>query len=149
MPRDPRSQSPPSEVGAPVDVVPQSDAPADELAPDGAASASVTTRTTAGATSFWARRSPPRSSASGSSSRPRHWGVLVTVFSIARVIGPWQTRALSVVLFVVGGWLAVSSFMFDAPIEGQWNQGLFGGIVALLSLIGLAGAQRGRELNHG
>jgi len=137
--------------------------PADELAPDGAASPSVTTRTTgwrdellgtAFATTVvgvWLVFSPE---ALGYGPGDASWnpvvgGVLVTVFSIARVIGPWQTRALSVVLFVVGGWLAVSSFMFDAPIEGQWNQGLFGGIVALLSLIGLAGAQRGRELNHG
>ena len=51
------------------------------------------------------------------------------------------------ILFLIGAWLAVSAFIFQAPPGGQLNQAGFGGIIALLSLIGLAGAQRGRELN--
>ena len=74
-------------------------------------------------------------------------GVLILVFSVTRVIGGWSSRPLSVIIFVIGVWLAVSAFVFDAPPGGQLNQAGFGGIVALLSLIGLAGAQRGRELN--
>jgi hypothetical protein len=73
-------------------------------------------------------------------------GVLVLVFSIARALGSWRTLALGVVTFVIGAWLVVSAFLLDAPIQGQWNQASFGGIIAVLSLVGMAGAQRGREL---
>jgi predicted permease len=74
-------------------------------------------------------------------------GVLVVVFSLARATGRWSPWALAVITFVIGVWLAISAFLLEAPIGGQWNQAGFGSIIALLSLVGLAGLQRGRELN--
>ena len=73
-------------------------------------------------------------------------GVVVVVLSAGRVVGPWRTRAIGLILFAVGAWLALSAFLFEAPPAGQWNQASFGAAVALLALVGLAGAQRGREL---
>ena len=74
-------------------------------------------------------------------------GVLVAFFSVVRLFMSWRSFALGLTLFIVGAWLAVSAFILDAPVQGQFNQGSFGAIVALLSLVGLAGSQRGRELN--
>lgn len=153
----------PHDAGVPVEVAPPAGAPTDEPAPDGAARPSVAGRTTgwreelvgsAGATAVvgvWLVLSPE---ALGYGPGDATWnpvacGVLVVVFSLARLFGPWRMRALGVVLFAVGAWLAASSFLFDAPIGGQWNQALMGGIVAVVSLIGLAASQRGQELNQG
>lgn len=74
-------------------------------------------------------------------------GALVLVFSIARLITSYRGLAIGVILFALGAWLFVSALLYDAPVGGQYNQASFGAGVALLSIVGLAGAQRGRELN--
>lgn len=152
---------PPSEVGAPTDTAPPLGEPADESAPDGAARPSVATRSfgwrsetlaTAMVTavvSVWLIFSPE---ALGYGPGDATWnpvvsGVFVLVLSVGRIFTSWRSRVLGLILFVAGAWLAVSSFLFDAPVGGQLNQGSFGGVIALLSLIGLAGSQRGTELN--
>jgi len=154
-------ESVPHEAGAPIDAVASADLPADEPAPDGASRPSVAPRTmgwrdetvgTALSTAvvgIWLVFSPE---ALGYGPGDATWnpvvgGVLVAFFSIARLFMSWRSLALGLILFLIGAWLAVSAFIFDAPVQGQLNQGSFGGVVALLSLIGLAGAQRGRELN--
>ena len=151
----------PHEAGVPEDAAPAADVPADEPAPEGAARPSVAPRSmgwrdetlgTALVTAvvgLWLIFSPE---ALGYGPGDASWnpvvcGVLIVVFSVARVIGGWSSRPLSLIIFAIGVWLAVSAFLFDAPPGGQLNQAGFGGIVAVLSLIGLAGAQRGRELN--
>ncbi len=151
----------PHEAGVPADAAPPADAPADEPAPDGGARPSVAPRAmgwrdetigTAFVTfviGIWLMFSPEALGygPGDATVNPVICGLLIAVFSIARAIGPWRAQALSLIIFLLGAWLAVSAFIFDAPPGGQWNQGGFGAIVALLSLIGLAGAQRGRELN--
>jgi len=151
----------PHEAGVPVDAAPPLGAPADEPAPDGAARPSVAPRVMGWrdealgtafitfAVGIWLIFSPE---ALGYGPADATWnpvvcGILIAVFSAARAIGPWRSRALAVIIFAIGAWLVVSSFVLDGPPGGQLNQAGFGGIVALLSLIGLAGAQRGRELN--
>ena len=151
----------PHEAGAPEDAEAPIDAPADEPAPYGAARPSVAPRTlgwrdeavgTALVTAVvgvWLIFSPE---ALGYGPGDASWnpvvcGVLIVVFSIGRLVVSWRSRALGLILFVIGAWLVVSAFLLDAPPAGQLNQAGFGGIVALLSLIGIAGAQRGRELN--
>lgn len=152
----------PHEAGMPADAVAPADIPAEESAPDGAAGPSVTPRTTGwrdetvgtalvtAIVGVWLIFSPE---ALGYGTGDATWnpvvgGVLVVFFSIVRLVGSWRALALGLVLFIVGAWLAVSAFIFDAPVGGQLNQGGFGAIVALLSLVGLAGSQRGRELNQ-
>jgi len=151
----------PHEAGMPADAVASADIPADESAPDGAARPSVAPRSTGWRdetvgtalvttiVGVWLIFSPE---ALGYGPGDATWnpvvgGVLVVFFSIVRLLGSWRTLALGLVLFIIGAWLAVSSFILDAPIGGQVNQGGFGAIIALLSLVGLAGSQRGRELN--
>ena len=138
-----------------------SSAPADEPAPDGAARPSVAPRATGwrdqavgtalstAVVGIWLIVSPE---ALGYAPDDASWnpivcGVLIVVFSIARLVRPEIARTLAVITFVIGAWLVISAFILDAPPSGQLNQAGFGGIVALLSLIGLAGAQRGHELN--
>lgn len=75
-------------------------------------------------------------------------GVLVGALAIIRVTGAWRARSLSAASIAVGCALAASAPLVEAPIGGAWNQGLMGGIVVVLALIGLAGTARGREL-HG
>ena len=151
----------PHEAGIPEDAQAPADVPADEPAPDGAARPSVAPRTlgwrdetvgTAIVTAIvgvWLIFSPAALDygPGDASWNPVVCGVLIVVFSIGRLVGPWRSRALGLILFVIGAWLAASAFILDAPPSGQLNQAGFGGIVALLSLIGIAGAQRGRELN--
>lgn len=151
----------PHEAGMPAGVTPPADAPADEPAPDGASRPSVAPRPmgwrdeTLGtafvtfAVGIWLIVSPEALGygPGDATLNPVICGVLVAVLSIGRVIGSWRSLALGVILFLLGAWLAVSAFVFQAPPGGQLNQAGFGGIIALLSLIGLAGAQRGRELN--
>jgi hypothetical protein len=151
----------PHEAGIPQDAAPPVDAPPDEPAPDGAARPSVAPRAhgwrdeavgsalVTAAVGIWLIFSPE---ALGYAPDDASWnpvvcGVLIVVFSIARVLRPPVYSVLTLITFVIGAWLAVSAFILDAPPAGQWNQASFGAIVALLSLIGLAGAQRGRELN--
>lgn len=74
-------------------------------------------------------------------------GVAVGLLAILRLTGAWRSRALSFLNVAVGTWLAASAFVLEAPIGGRWNQGLLGGIVIVLALIGLWGTQRGRELH--
>ena len=151
----------PHEAHAPADAAPPVDTPPDEPAPDGAARPSVAPRVTGwrdeavgtalvtAAVGIWLIFSPEALSYSPDDAawNPVVCGVLVVVFSIARATGRWNPGALGLITFVIGAWLAVSAFILDAPPAGQWNQAAFGSIVALLSLIGLAGIQRGRELN--
>lgn len=151
----------PHEAGMPADAAPPAGAPADESAPDGAARPSVAPRAmgwrdeTLGTAlitfvvGIWLMVSPEALGygPGDATLNPVICGVLVAVLSIGRVIGSWRSLALGVILFLIGAWLAVSAFIFQAPPGGQLNQAGFGGITALLSLIGLAGAQRGRELN--
>jgi hypothetical protein len=157
----PEPDAVPHEAGVPEDAVAATDLPAEETAPDGAASPTVAPRTmgwrdeslgTALVTTvagIWLIFSPE---ALGYGSGDATWnpvvcGVLIVVFSIGRIIRPGIARGLGLILFVIGAGLVVSAFILDAPPSGQLNQAGFGGIVALLSLIGIAGAQRGRELN--
>jgi len=161
-----RSDSPdpdeiPHEAGLPPDAKPPADAPPEEPAPEGVTRPSVAPRSTGwreeaigtalatAAVGIWLIVSPE---ALGYGPEDAAWnpvvcGVLVVVFSIARVIRPSISHFLALITFVIGAWLAVSAFILDAPIGGQWNQAGFGSIVAVLSLVGLAGIQRGRELN--
>jgi SPW repeat len=151
----------PHEAGMPSDAAPPVDEPPDEPAPDGAARPSVAPRAHGwrdeavgtglftAAVGIWLIVSPE---ALGYAPDDASWnpivcGVLILVFSIARLVRPEVARTLAVFTFTIGAWLAVSAFLLDAPPGGQLNQAGFGGIVALLSLIGLAGIQRGRELN--
>ena len=151
----------PHEAGIPEDAAPPEGAPSDEPAPDGAARPSVAPRATgwreealgtALATAvfgIWLIFSPE---ALGYGPEDAAWnpvvcGVLIVVFSIGRMISPRNYNVLTLITFLIGAWLAISAFILDAPPAGQWNQAGFGSIVALLSLVGLAGAQRGRELN--
>jgi hypothetical protein len=150
----------PHEAGMPEDAAPPADAPPDEPAPDGAARPSVAPRTwgwreealgtalVTAAVGVWLAASPEALGyGEGDATwNPLIFGILVAVFSVARALGPWRSLALGVILFALGAWLAASSFVLDAPPAGQLNQAGFGGVVALLSLIGLAGSQRGREL---
>ena len=151
----------PHEAGTPEDAAPPADAPPDEPAPDGAALPSVAPRSrgwrdeTVGtalvtaAVGIWLIVSPEvlEYGEEDATWNPIVSGVLVVAFSISRLVGSWRSRALGVILFVLGVWLALSAFLLDAPIGGQWNQASFGSIVAVLSLVGLAGSQRGRELS--
>lgn len=159
-----RTQEPetlPSEVGVPADAAPPIGAPADESAPDGAARPSVAPRATgwreealgtAAVTlivGIWLIVSP---GALGYGQGDATWnpvagGVLAVVLSLGRILGSWRDRVPAILLFALGAWLAISAFLLEAPIGGQWNQALMGGIVALISIVGLAGAQRGTELN--
>lgn len=75
-------------------------------------------------------------------------GALVVLLAILRLTGAWRSRALSALHVATGALLAASAPLLEAPIGGALNQGLMGGIVMVLALIGLAGTQRGREL-HG
>ena len=151
----------PHEAGVPQDVAPPADTPPDEPAPEGGARPSVAPRATGwrdeavgtalvtAAVGIWLIFSPE---ALGYAPEDASWnpivcGVLIVVFSIARATGRWSPGALGLITFVIGVWLAISAFILDAPLAGQWNQASFGSIVALLSLIGLAGIQRGQELN--
>ncbi len=150
----------PTEVGMPVDAAAPADEPADEPAPDGYTRPSVAPRSmgwrdesfaTALITAIialWLIVSPEALGygAGDASWNPVVSGALVLVLSIARLMSSWRTLALGVILFVLGAWLSISAFLLDAPVSGQWNQASFGGGVALLSIVGLAGAQRGREL---
>ena len=137
------------------------DAPSDEPAPDGATRPSVAPRATgwreealgtalaSAAVGVWLIFSPE---ALGYAPEDAAWnpvvcGVLIVVFSIARAMRPQIYVPLTLITLVIGAWLAISAFILDAPPAGQWNQAAFGAIVALLSLVGLAGAQRGQELN--
>ena len=164
MSEQPRPTEPevvPHEAGVPQDVAPPPDAPPDESAPDGAARPSVAPRVlgwrdeTVGTAlvtlviGIWLVFSPEALGYGPDDATVNVvvCGVLVVVFSVARLLGPWQSRTLGLLLVIVGAWLAVSSFLLDAPIQGQWNQGLFGLIIAMLSVVGLAGSERGRELN--
>ena len=134
----------PHEAGAPVDAVPAADLPADESAPDGASRPSVAPRSlgwrdetvgTALVTTIigvWLVFSPE---ALGYGTGDATWnpvvgGVLVAFFSAVRLFMSWRSFALGLILFIIGAWLAVSAFIFDAPIQGQFNQGSFGGIIA-------------------
>lgn len=74
-------------------------------------------------------------------------GIVVALLAIMRMTGAWRSRALALLNVAVGLWLTASAFLFEAPIGGQWNQALMGGIVVLVALVGMAGAQRGRELH--
>ena len=151
----------PHEAGLPQDADLPPDAPADEPAPHGAARPSVAPRPTGWrdqavgtalvttAVGLWLIASPE---ALGYAPDDASWnpivcGVLIVVFSAARLFRPQIARALALLTFVIGAWLAVSAFILDAPPGGQLNQAGFGSIVAVLSLVGLAGVQRGRELN--
>lgn len=151
----------PHEAGMPADAAPPAGAPADEPAPDGAARPSVAPRVmgwrdeTLGTAlitfvvGIWLIFSPEALGygPGDATLNPVICGVLVAVLSIGRVIGSWRSLALGVILFAIGAWLTISAFIFEAPPGGQLNQAGFGGIIALISLIGLAGSQRGRELN--
>ncbi len=151
----------PHEAGVPLDAAPPADEPPDEPAPAGAARPSVAPRSTGwrdlavgtalatAVVAIWLIVSPE---ALGYAPDDAAWnpvvcGVLVLVFSIARLARPALAQPLALITFAIGAWLAISAFIFDAPPAGQWNQGGFGAIVAVLSLVGLAGVQRGRELN--
>jgi peptidoglycan/LPS O-acetylase OafA/YrhL len=151
----------PHEAHAPQDAKPPADAPPDEPARDGLTRPSVAPRATGwreeamgtalvtAVVGIWLIVSPE---ALGYAPEDASWnpivcGVLVVVFSLARATGRWSPATLALITFVIGAWLAISAFILDAPPAGQWNQACFGSIVALLSLIGLAGIQRGRELN--
>lgn len=74
-------------------------------------------------------------------------GALVALLAILRLTGAWVVRSLSLLSIALGAWLCASAFLLEAPVAGQWNQGLMGGIVVLLSLVALEGTQRGRELH--
>ena len=157
----PDQETTPHEAGLPADAKPPTDTPSEEPAPDGAARPTVAPRGTGWRDQFvgsalvcavfgiWLIISPAALDYGPGDAtwNPVVCGVLIVVFSIARLVGPWRSRALGLILFVIGAWLAASAFILDAPPAGQLNQAGFGGIVALLSLIGIAGAQRGRELN--
>jgi hypothetical protein len=159
MPGEPTVE--PHEAGAPADVAPPIGEPSDEPAPDGAARPSVAPRVmgwrdeTVGtalitaAIGVWLLFSPEALGygTGDATINPVICGILIAVFSVGRLISSWRSFPLGVILFVLGVWLVVSAFLFEAPPGGQANQAGFGGIVALLSLIGLAGSQRGRELN--
>jgi len=164
MSDQPRQSEPdvvPHEAGLPPDAVPPADTPSDEPAPDGAARPSVAPRPfgwrdetvgTAMVTliiGVWLVFSPEALGYGPDDATVNVvvCGVLVSVFSVARLIGPWRSRTLGLLIFLIGAWLAVSSFLLEAPIEGQCNDDLYAGIIALLALIGLAGSERGRELN--
>ncbi len=151
----------PHDAGVPQDAAPPIEEPADEPAPDGAARPSVAPRTSGwrdealgtalvtAAVGVWLIFSPE---ALGYGPGDASWnpvvcGVLIVVFSVARVTGRWSSRALPMITFFIGAWLFVSAIILEAPPGGQLNQAGFGAIVALLSLVGLAGAQRGQELN--
>jgi hypothetical protein len=151
----------PHEAGVPQDAAPPAGAPPDEPAPAGAARPSVAPRArgwrdeaagtalVSAAVGIWLIFAPE---ALGYGPEDAAWnpvvcGVLIVVFSIARVLSPRNYSVLTLITFVIAVWLAISAFILDAPPAGQWNQAGFGAIVALLSLIGLAGAQRGKELN--
>jgi SPW repeat len=157
----PKPDELPHDAGLPPDAKPTADTPPDEPAPEGAARPSVAPRTTgwreeamgtalaAAAMGIWLIVSPAALDYASDDAawNPVVCGALVVVFSLARATGRWSPWALAVITFVIGVWLAISAFLLDAPIGGQWNQAAFGSIVALLSLVGLAGLQRGRELN--
>jgi peptidoglycan/LPS O-acetylase OafA/YrhL len=151
----------PHEAGAPQDAKPPVDAPSDEPARDGVTRPSVAPRATGwrdeavgtalatAAVGIWLIVSPE---ALGYAPDDASWnpivcGVLIVVFSIARATGRWSPGTLALITVAIGAWLAVSAFILDAPPAGQWNQAAFGSIVVVLSLVGLAGIQRGRELN--
>ena len=151
----------PHDAGVPQDAAPPAGAPPDEPAPAGGARPSVAPRArgwrdeaagtalASAAFGIWLIFSPE---ALGYGPDDAAWnpvvcGVLIVVFSIGRVLSPRNYSVLTLITFVIGAWLAISAFILDAPPAGQWNQAGFGAIVALLSLIGLAGAQRGKELN--
>jgi hypothetical protein len=74
-------------------------------------------------------------------------GAIAAALAIFRITGGWLNRPLGVLTVFVGVALLVSSPWVEAPVAGQWNQGLVGAIVIVLALIGLAGTQRGRELH--
>ena len=151
----------PHEAGLPQDAAAPVDEPPDEPAPDGAARPSVAPRAMgwrdeavgtalfSAVVGIWLIVSPE---ALGYGPDDASWnpivcGVLIVFFSLVRATGRWSPGTLGVITFVIGAWLAISAFILDAPPAGQWNQASFGAIVALLSLVGLAGIQRGRELN--
>jgi hypothetical protein len=157
----PKPDELPHEAELPPDAKPPVDSPPDEPAPEGAARPSVAPRATGwreeamgsalvtAAVGVWLIVSPAALDYAGDDAawNPVVCGVLVVVFSLARATGRWNPVALAIITFVIGVWLALSAFLLDAPIGGQWNQAGFGSIVAVLSLVGLAGLQRGRELN--
>jgi hypothetical protein len=78
---------------------------------------------------------------------PMVGGAIAGVLVILRITVAWRSRLLGVITFLVGVALLASAPWVEAPIAGQWNQGLGGAIVLVLALIGLAGTQRGRELH--
>ncbi len=145
----------------PQDAAPPPDAPADEPAPDGAARPSVAPRTTGwrdetvgtalvtAAIGVWLIFSPEALGyrEGDATLNPVLCGVVVVVLSLGRLVASWRSFALSLILFGIGAWLAISAFILEAPPAGQWNQAGFGSIIALLTLVGMAGTQRGRELN--
>jgi hypothetical protein len=157
----PDQEATPHEAGLPADAKPPADTPSEEPAPDGAARPTVAPRGTGwrdqfvgsalvcAAVGIWLIASPE---ALGYAPEDASWnpmvcGALIVFFSIARLVRPEIAKVLGLITFVLGAWLAVSAFILDAPPGGQWNQAGFGSIVALLSLVSLAGLQRGSELN--
>ena len=152
----------PHEAGIPQDAAPPPDEPAEDPVPEGTVQPSVAPRTAGWreqsfgtavsitVVAIWLIVSPAALdySAGDASWNPIVCGVLIIVFSIGLLARPALARTLGLITFVIGAWLAASAFLLDAPPAGQLNQGGFGAIVAVLSLVGLAGAQRGRELNR-
>ena len=74
-------------------------------------------------------------------------GAMVALLAILRLTGAWKVRSLSILNVLIGIGLVLSAVLAEAPIGGRWNQGLMGGIVMVVALVGLAGTQRGRELH--
>ena len=74
-------------------------------------------------------------------------GAVAAALAIFRITGAWRSRLLGVCSTIVGVALLASAPLVEAPVAGRWNQGLIGGILIVLALIGLAGAERGRELH--